>query len=523
MGRRNAAAAMTTPGASSRGRLVMATSDLQDLITPLVNAFPNPVFVKDDAHRILLFNDAFCAMLGRPRSELIGKGDFDLVPAEEARVYWERDDEVFRTGQPLENEEALTDATGLRHWILTRKSLINLPDGRRYLLCVISDVTERKRAEARLMDAIETMSEGFVLLDAADRLVLCNSRYKELYRESAHALVPGAHFEDMLRAGLAHGQYPDAVGREDDWLAERLAAHRSGRNHFDQRLPNGRWVHVVTRRTADGGTVGVRLDVTERRRREDELRKAKEKAEAASRAKSDFLSNMSHELRTPLNAIVGFAEVLALGTAGSLDPKQAEYVDDIHGSGLHLLDLINDILDLSKVDVGVLALLKRVAAVDEVLDVCERLIRGRAGKGGVRLTLETDRGLRPIVADRIRLKQILVNLLSNAVKFTAPGGDVRLSVLQTEAETVFVVTDNGIGMRPEDVLVALAPFQQLDGAFVRRHEGAGLGLTLTNRPVEHHGGVLGIASEPGRGTRATVRRPLQPPSVLAHADPQPMT
>src|SRR3546814_10673690 len=128
----------------------------------------------------------------------------------------------------------------------------------------------------------------------------------------------------MLRAGLAHGQYPDAVGREDDWLAERLAAHRSGRNHFDQRLPNGRWVHVVTRRTADGGTVGVRLDVTERRRREDELRKAKEKAEAASGAKSDYLSNMSHELRTPLNAIVGFAEVLALGTEGSVDRSEEQ-------------------------------------------------------------------------------------------------------------------------------------------------------------------------------------------------------
>src|SRR3546814_17495600 len=124
----------------------------------------------------------------------------------------------------------------------------------------------------------------------------------------------------MLRAGLAHGQYPDAVGREDDWLAERLAAHRSGRNHFDQRLPNGRWVHVVTRRTADGGTVGVRLDVTERRRREAELRKAKEKAQAARPATSDFLSHLRHQLWTPLNAVVGFAAVLAIRNAGERHP-----------------------------------------------------------------------------------------------------------------------------------------------------------------------------------------------------------
>lgn len=473
----------------------------------LINALPNPIFVKDDAHRIVLFNDAFSAMLGRSRDELLGKSDFELVPAEEARVYGEKDDRVFRTGQPEESEEALTDAAGVQHWILTRKSLINLPNGRRYLVGVISDITERKRAEERLTDAIETMSEGFVLFDAADRLALCNRKYKELYRESSDAFVPGTRFEDMLRAGLARGQYPDALGREDAWLAERLAAHRSGRDSFDQRLLNDRWVHVVERRTADDGIVGVRIDITEAKRREAELQRAKEEAEAANRTKSEFLANMSHELRTPLNAIIGFAESMAYRVGGTLSSKQADYVADIHRSGLHLLELINDILDLSKVDAGALELRAETTRVDDVVDACRRLIRGRAEENGIRLIVETAADMRPIVADATRLKQILLNLLSNAVKFTPAGGEVRLSASHTDTGVTFVVADTGAGMRAEDIPTALKPFRQLDGSLARRHEGTGLGLPLANRLAELHGGALEIASEPGRGTRVVVRLP----------------
>lgn len=480
-----------------------------ELIPPaqFANALPNPVFVKDDRHCFVFINDALCRMLGRSRCEIIGKSDFDLVPAEEARVYWEMDDNVFRTGQPQENEEALTDAAGVRRWLLTRKSLITLSNGSRYLIGMVSDITARKRAEERLADAIDTMSEGFVLFDAADRLALCNRKYKELYKESSDAFVPGIHIEDMLRAGLAKGQYPDAAGHEEKWLAERLASHRSDYQSFEQRLPGDRWVRVVARKTADGGTVGVRVDITESKRREAELQRAKEEAEAANRTKGEFLANMSHELRTPLNAIIGFAESLRCGIAGPLTEKQVGYVADIHRSGLHLLDLINDILDLSKVDAGALILREEVACVQEVLEVCARLIRSRAEENGVRLILEYEPDLGSVVVDPTRLKQVLLNLLSNAVKFTPGGGEVRFSASRTSESLMFLVADTGIGMRAEDIPIALTPFRQLDGSLARRHEGAGLGLPLSKRLVELHGGALELASEPGKGTRATVRLP----------------
>jgi PAS domain S-box-containing protein len=491
--------------ASSEG--CSAATGPGEILVSLFEAFPSPIFVKNDRHRIVFFNDAFCSLLGRSRHDIVGKSDFELVPTDQARVYWERDDAVFRTGVPDENEEALTDARGERHWLRTRKSLFVLPDGRRYLVGVIFDVTARKRAEDRLADAIETMSEGFVLFDAADRLVLCNTKYRELYRESSDAFVPGAAFEDMLRAGLAQGQYPDAVGREEEWLAERLTAHRSGATSFDQRLPNDRWVSVVKRRTSDGGVVGVRIDITEAKRREAELQRAKEDAEAANRTKSEFLTNMSHELRTPLNAIIGFAESLTLGISGTLSAKQAEYVADIHRSGLHLLDLINDVLDLSKVDAGLLSLREERTSIAEILAVCERLIRGRAASGEVRLAIDTAAELPPIMCDPVRLKQILLNLLSNAVKFTPPGGEVRLGVAVDEAGIAFIVSDTGIGMDRGDIPTALQPFRQLDGSLSRRHEGTGLGLPLAKRLTELHGGVLEITSDCGRGTEVVVRLP----------------
>ena len=485
--------------------------DSDAFLTRVVESMPTPVFVKDASHRIVFFNEAFCRLLSRPRAELVGKSDFDLVPAEEARVYWEMDDAVFRSGQPHENEETLTDADGIRHWLVTRKSIIDVPGAGRFLVGMISDVTERRRAERRLADSIETMSEGFVLFDAADRLVLCNGKYKELYGESADLLVPGAQFEDLLRAGLERGQYPEAARRNEEWLAARLAAHREARGSFEQELPNGRWVRIVERRTSDGGIVGVRIDITEAKWREAELRRAKDAAEAADRAKSEFLANMSHELRTPLNAIIGFSEALSLGIAGGLSAKQQGYVCDIHRSGMHLLDLINDVLDLSRIDAGQLPLGMKTVDVNEIVSACQKLIAGRADASRVRLEVAPAACLPPIVADPLRLKQVLLNLLSNAIKFTPAAGRVELSTLHAGDGVSITIADTGIGMDAADIPLALEPFRQVDGSLSRRHEGAGLGLPLAKRLTEMHGGSLEITSVLGQGTRVVVRLPPNSP------------
>lgn len=255
---------------------------------------------------------------------------------------------------------------------------------------------------------------------------------------------------------------------------------------------------------------GIIRDITASREAEERLREAKEQAELADRTKSEFLANMSHELRTPLNAILGFSEIIKddlLGSSGS--SRYRGYAKDIHESGRHLLDLINEILDLAKVEAGRLRLQEEVVDLTVAIDACRRLVHERAHEQGITLRIETDADLPHLYADPTRLKQILLNLLSNALKFTQAGGVVTLSAVHDAADgmIVFGIDDDGIGMSPEDVVVAMRPFRQVENAFNRRYQGTGLGLPLARSMVELHEGTLKIDSAPGQGTRAEVRMP----------------
>ena len=238
---------------------------------------------------------------------------------------------------------------------------------------------------------------------------------------------------------------------------------------------------------------------------------ARDQADSANRAKSEFLANMSHELRTPLNAIIGFSEMIkdqTLGPVGSI--KYRDYARDINESGQHLLDLINDILDLSKVESGTLELDEEDIEMPEFIRSVQTLVTGRAQKGGVELEFDLSDDLPALRADKCKLKQILVNLLSNAIKFTEVGGKVTLKIWScAESGYEFQVIDTGIGIAFEDIPKAIAPFQQIDSGLNRKHEGTGLGLALTKSLVEMHGGYLDLQSEVGVGTTATVRFPAE--------------
>jgi signal transduction histidine kinase len=369
------------------------------------------------------------------------------------------------------------------------------------------------RAKAQLIDSIEAMPAGFVLYDADDRLVLTNSKYTELYAGPTD--LPGMRFVDALRTSLDRGAYAAAVGREEEWLAERLAMRKAATGSSEQQLSNGRWLRVVDRPTSDGGLVGIRVDITELKQRELDLERAKRDAEAANVTKTQFLANMSHELRTPLNAIIGFSEALTMGIGGSMNAKQAEYVGDIYRSGQHLLSVINDVLDLSKIDVGHLELRPEEVSVDDMVSSCVTLLRSRAMEGAVALKVNLPNDLKYVFADSVRLKQILINLMSNAIKFTPSGGRVDISIVRTASAVVFTVADTGVGMRPEDVPIALEPFRQVDGSLARRHEGTGLGLPLSKRLVELHGGHLSIVSEVGVGTRVQFELPNEQTAAAA--------
>jgi two-component system cell cycle sensor histidine kinase PleC len=305
--------------------------------------------------------------------------------------------------------------------------------------------------------------------------------------------------------------------------AQRLEKDDLGKPATDPKAfdPSGRWLY----RRADGRLLSVRRlpigdegymaicsDLTAQKQHEDELVKAWEQAVIANRSKSEFLANVSHELRTPLNAIIGFSEVVERELFGPLgNERYVSYVRDIRNSGEHLLSLINDILDLSKIEAGRFQLRMEEVDCNEIAHSVARLIRPRTVEHG--LTMKIDLPERPVVlnADKRAVKQVLINLLSNAVKFTPENGTVTLASRAWHDGVEFTVSDTGIGIEEKDMHVALAPFGQIDSQFTRKYEGTGLGLPIVKGIVELHGGTLEITSEPSQGTSVIVRFPNHPP------------
>ena len=273
----------------------------------------------------------------------------------------------------------------------------------------------------------------------------------------------------------------------------------------------GRYRGIVT------GEALLRCKLTLLQARETELSRALAAANEASRAKSNFLALMSHELRTPLNAIIGFSEVLGGEMFGSLgNERYREYAHDIHGAGRHLLALINDILDLSKAEAGKFDLHCEEVAPEALIAECLKLMRGRAVNAGLSLSQDRKDPFPGLVADRLRLKQILLNLLSNAVKFTPPGGTIRVGAeMDKEGRMLISVSDTGIGIAPDMIAVALEPFRQISSPFARNAEGTGLGLSLAKALMESHGGRLELESTLNLGTTA---RLVFPPARVTRTE-----
>jgi signal transduction histidine kinase len=382
------------------------------------------------------------------------------------------------------------------------------------LVVTYSDVTEAKEREDELAEnstllgaTLDNMDQGLILIDAEHRAKLWNNRLIDMFDLPPEVLRVGRPFAEILRYFIEAAGTP--AERVEGELATRLVELRE---HpvavLERHRPDGRVIERRRRVMPLGGSVITYGDVTERKQGEAALRHAKEEAEIASRSKTEFLANMSHELRTPLNAIIGFSDILARQLFGPLGQERyIEYAHDIHDSGQHLLNLINDVLDIAKIEVNKTELAEETVNAHEVIDACLRLMRDRAAAAGVEIAARLGPDLPRLRADDRRLKQILLNLVSNAVKFTPPGGRVEIRAEALADGFRFVVADTGIGIAPEDIATALTPFGQIDSSLARRYQGTGLGLPLARSMTELHGGRLEIESAPGSGTAVTVWLP----------------
>ncbi len=390
---------------------------------------------------------------------------------------------------------------------------------------------ERARWRARLENALESMSDGFVMFGPDDRLIACNQRYKDFYTISAPFIHPGAHFRDIMREGALRGQYPQA-GPDIEAFINAMDYWRHANNPpIERLLPDGRWVLVTERSTPDGGTVGIRTDITQLKRAMEELAAARDSARIAGEAKSQFLARMSHELRTPLNGILGFAQVLARDP--TLGPEQREQVQTLHEAGQHLLELVNSLLDLSKIEAGKLDLHLRDTPLRPLLDACAGLLAPEVARKGLRFALVVAPHTPAAVeADATRLRQMLLNLLSNAVKFTPAGGRVELRAMPMPGGGRGIrieVQDTGPGIPPEKRHLLFEDFSQLFPVPGQEGTGTGLGLAISARLAAAMGGRIGCNSEVREGALFWVELPLrevpmptaQPGPALPAPQPRP--
>ena len=366
------------------------------------------------------------------------------------------------------------------------------------LVSLALNITE----EMRIWAAIEAIPDGFVLFDREERLLAFNQRYRDMFPDSAEAMVPGVTFEDLLRHGLRNGHVPEAVGREEDWLAERLEQMRHANGMTECQLSDGRWIEEHDHRTPDGGRVGVRRDISMQREQQAALETARAEAEAANRAKSAFLANMSHEIRTPMNGVVGMAELLC-DTA--LSEEQRLFAETIRSSGEALLVIINDILDYSKLEAERMTLFPEPFDLERTIHEVAMLLQPRAREKGIDLMIDFDMFLPTrYVGDPGRLRQVLTNLIGNAVKFTDKGHVlVRVVGLEDQPgrqQLHVTVEDTGIGIAPENLDHIFGEFNQVESQSNRKFEGTGLGLAITQRLIERMEGAVWVDSEMGKGS-----------------------
>ncbi len=498
----------------------------------------------DVSNRRLFWSGSMYEMLGLPPAGNV------ISFTDAARMMHPTDGNIYALARAISrgNAKQVDQVFRMRHaaghyvWMRARAQLVKTSQGRTHVIGIAMDVTEQHRlaqryaeADQRLADAIECTSEAFVLWDKNDRLVMCNTHFQQAYGLPDSVLVPGTE-RHAVNSAAARPVIERRVADPDGSGLSRTT---------EVQLADERWLQINERRTRDGGLVSVGTDITLLKRHQERLRDSerrlmatigdlsssqkklerqkselsvananyqaeKERAEAANKAKSEFLANMSHELRTPLNAILGFSEILANGMFGPLgSPKYSEYSKDIHDSGKHLLNVINDILDMSKIEAGHMRIQCEAVDLKPLIEESLRLTTISAQDKEIAIHQRLCDSLH-MVADRRALKQVMLNILSNAVKFTNHGGRIELRARKLEKGVLLTIADTGIGI-PMDALNKIGqPFEQVQSQYAKSKGGSGLGLAISRSLIGLHGGKMRIRSRVGEGTVVSLLIPDQP-------------
>ncbi|MDB5575783.1 MAG: sensor histidine kinase [Bradyrhizobium sp.] len=488
----------------------------------------------------IFWSQSMFTMLGLDtRNDLLTFGEVNaLVKSDDIDLFAIGDQLISGKIDHIDQSFRMQHANGHWIWLRVRCELSqgqgqSQGDAGLHLIGIAVDITEQKslaertvEADLRLRDAIETIPEAFVLWDAEDRLVLCNSHFQRLHRLPDSAVTPGTSYETVIEVG----SMPEVRTR-----LHESASQAPGARTFEAQLDDGNWLHISERRTKDGGYVSVGTDITRIKEHEQKLvdndlrlratvidlkrsqveladlaekySEEKNRAEEANQTKSKFLANMSHELRTPLNAIIGFSEIMESGMFGTLgSEKYQEYCHDILTSGHYLLEVINDILDMSKIEAGRMKLDMEQLDLSKTLAESLRVVSGRADDKHLVLDADIDNSI-SVVADRRAVKQIIVNLLSNAVKFTPDGGKVVVRSRLLPDSIVLMIADTGIGIAPHSLLRLGRPFEQVESQLTKTYHGSGLGLAIARSLTNLHGGSMKLRSKLGTGTVVCVSLP----------------
>ena len=504
----------------------------------------------DLARGRIFWSHSMFAILGlTPKDDLLTFGEVStLVHPDDIKLYDLATQLADAKAHSVDHAFRMRHADGHWIWLRARCELVRQRgEPGDHLIGIAVDITEQKNlvertvaADLRLRDAVETIPEAFVVWDADNRLVLCNSNFQALHNLPDESVEAGTPYEIVIAAGSK----PIVRNR-----LTNQGPPLPGARTFEAQLEDGRWLHISERRTKDGGYVSVGTDITTLKLHEEKLMQSekrlmatvsdlrqsqqtleyqteqladlaekyaeeKTRAEDANQAKSKFLANMSHELRTPLNAIIGFSEIMESGMFGALGAdKYHEYCRDIRHSGHFLLEVINDILDMSKIEAGRMKLDLEDIELDRILTEAMRVVSSRAEDKRVELSAEIVPSLF-FKADRRAFKQIALNLLSNAVKFTPEGGRVTVGGRLSGGAITVAIRDTGIGIEKEALKKLGRPFEQVESQLTKSHQGSGLGLAIAKSLVELHGGAMRIRSAPGKGTLVVVRLPRVTPLAV---------